>query len=87
MQIEREQENRTFDTPMGRLTVIQVYRIHREPHSGKNQVVSKQRDSISFYTEGDWLTEEMASELAKSLREGSEMPKWLAEASPVIARN
>ena len=80
MQIEREKETKTFDTPKGRLTVTTVWRIHREPYSGKNQVFNKQRETVNFQSDGDWLTDDMADELADFLLEGGNLPKWLDEA-------
>lgn len=80
MKLEREQETKTFDTPKGRLKVTTVWRIHREPHSGLNQVFNKQRETVNFESEGDWLTDDMAAELAEFLLEGGDIPKWLDEA-------
>jgi len=80
MQIEREQETKIFDTPKGRLTVTTVWRIHREPYSGKSQVFNKQRETVNFQSEGDWLTDDMAADLAGFLLEGGDLPKWLDEA-------
>ena len=80
MKIEREQNTKTFDTPRGKLTVTSVWLIHREPRSGQNQIFNMQRESVNFQSEGDWLSDEMASELAGFLLEGGTPPKWLDEA-------
>lgn len=78
MAIERETVTKIFATPHGSLTVKSVYRIHREHHSGTNQVVNKQRESVNLVADGDWLTEDMANDLMAALLGKAAVPSWLA---------
>lgn len=77
---ETEESTRTYETPLGRLTVTRVELIRREPYSGERQVVERRLHSVDISADGDWLSDEMANELAAAMLEGGPWPTWLGPA-------
>lgn len=80
MKRETETSEHTYQLPQGQLRVTQTFAIYREHYSGQNQVFLKKLEQTQFHADGEWLTDEMASELAAWVLEDGDMPRWLEEA-------
>jgi len=77
---ETETTQHTYQLPLGKLHVTKIFAVYREHYSGKNQVFQKKLEQVKLQADGDWLTDDMAADLAAWMLEGKHPPKWLEEA-------